>query len=288
MTAQDITKLIHDRCRNKGEHCFTELNIPGEKGRLDAWSIKPSWGKDQITGYEVKVNRHDFVQDDKWQRYLKTCNNFYFVCPTNLINISEVPESAGLFYVSEKLTVMQCKKKSPYREVDLDPSFLLGVLINRLSDNALVNKERTREERLKDAISLFNDEKKSEYLGRIYGHKLWYQLVETKNKDAELELAIKQFEEVKQFLESAGINTSDAESWKSFKEKLIQRLENESREFKRTSKQFNLELNNSLGECYTVIRNIEAVKNRMEFLLKQIKQFEQTEPSLFGAKNDTD
>jgi hypothetical protein len=282
MTAQDITKVIHERCRNRGEHCFTELNIPGQKGRLDAWSIKPSWGKDQITGYEVKVNRHDFIQDDKWQRYLTTCNNFYFVCPTNLINISEVPESAGLFYISEKLTTMQCKKKSPYREVVLDSTFLLGILINRLSDNALSDKPKTRQERIKEAIVNLQNEKLGQYWGKNYGHKLWMKLEEIKNTNDNLEEQIKQYEEVKKFLESAGILTNENHTWNSYKQQLVRKLEEESRDFKRNSKQFKLELNNSLGGCWSILRTIETVKDRIEFLLKQIERIEEPEVSLFN------
>lgn len=58
--------------------------------------------------YETKVNRADFFKDftkmqagiNKHQHIKegKRCNRFYFVVPTDLVKVSEVPDYCGLIY----------------------------------------------------------------------------------------------------------------------------------------------------------------------------------------------
>ena len=88
--------------RHTNDMFFTEVkNGPtwlGRHNRIDCLAIKKSWANPCITGYEVKVSRSDFVQDNKWQAYLHMCNELYFACPKGLIALDEVPENSGLKY----------------------------------------------------------------------------------------------------------------------------------------------------------------------------------------------
>jgi len=82
----------------------------------DVISISKS---DFIYEYEVKISRSDFKADFKKpkhtliteKKFIKETkkdifylvpNYFYFVVPENLVNVEEVPEYAGLIYVTEK------------------------------------------------------------------------------------------------------------------------------------------------------------------------------------------
>ena len=83
--------------------------------RLDAWVMKKSWAHPLITGYEVKVSRSDFENDEKWRGYLPYCNEFYFVCPHGLIQPEELPDETGLMWVSKTGSRLYRKKKARYR-----------------------------------------------------------------------------------------------------------------------------------------------------------------------------
>lgn len=73
-------------------------------GIIDAWAMKKSWANEKVTGYEIKVSRSDFVKDEKWTNYLPFCNEFYFICPKDLIKRDEVGGLiCGLTYAKMKI-----------------------------------------------------------------------------------------------------------------------------------------------------------------------------------------
>ncbi|MCU0329045.1 MAG: MmcB family DNA repair protein [Chitinophagales bacterium] len=63
-----------------------------------------------LTEYEVKISRSDFKADAKkrkWIYYKKRMENFipnyfYYACPQDLIAKEEIPEYAGLIYITPK------------------------------------------------------------------------------------------------------------------------------------------------------------------------------------------
>lgn len=73
---------------------------PGTCRRLDAWAMRKSWSPWRTIGYEVKVSRSDFEQDQKWPEYLDVCHEFNFVCPAKLINAADLPRGIGLIWMS--------------------------------------------------------------------------------------------------------------------------------------------------------------------------------------------
>ncbi len=80
---------------------------------LDAFAMRRSWRKPLSIGYEIKVKRGDFLKDDKWMSYLPFCNQFYFVCPTGLIEKKEVGDQCGLIHIKKSTRVVV---KAPYRQ----------------------------------------------------------------------------------------------------------------------------------------------------------------------------
>lgn len=128
---------------------FTEVkNGPswiGRHSRIDALAIKKSWLSPCISGYEVKVNRSDFVQDNKWQAYLEMCNELYFVCPKGLIALNEVPEQCGLKYVYES-GMIKTVKKAPYRQIEHPTEMYLYLLMKYVSNAAPPFRENRYEQ----------------------------------------------------------------------------------------------------------------------------------------------
>jgi hypothetical protein len=88
--------------------------------RLDAWAFHlwPSGGY-QPTGFEVKVSRADFLHDvrngSKRGRYMELCQFFYYVTPSGLVDVSEVPEEAGFITVNSEGRT-RIVKHAPRRE----------------------------------------------------------------------------------------------------------------------------------------------------------------------------
>lgn len=99
--------------------CKTGGTYGGGSPRMDAWAMKKSWASPLVTVYEIKTSRADFLGDNKWPNYLPYCNEFYFICPSKLIEVNEVPENAGLMYISSNGTRVYTKKKAIYRDVEV-------------------------------------------------------------------------------------------------------------------------------------------------------------------------
>ena len=99
--------------------------------RMDAWTMKRSWTNPLSIAYEIKVSRQDFLNDHKWHNYLNYCNEFYFVCPSGLIDKSELPDEVGLIYVAKTGTRLFKKKPAHRRIIELPESLLKYILICR-------------------------------------------------------------------------------------------------------------------------------------------------------------
>jgi len=91
MTAEDIKRVIRG---------FGGLFIPeftyGEL-RVDAVliDITQRW----VRGFEIKVDRGDFLKDKKWQLYSRFCSSLAIACPDGLIQPDEVSDPFGLVWI---------------------------------------------------------------------------------------------------------------------------------------------------------------------------------------------
>lgn len=103
------------RSRHSGDVFIPECKLGatwGPRGhrRMDAWVLRCSWTNWGTVGYEIKHSRADFRQDRKWREYLPVCSLFYFVCPADLIDASEVEDPAGLLWLSRTGKALRTKK----------------------------------------------------------------------------------------------------------------------------------------------------------------------------------
>jgi hypothetical protein len=99
--------------------------------KMDAWVMKPSWAHPCCICYEIKVNRSDFLRDDKWRGYLDYCNCFYFAAAPGVIDPAELPTEAGLVLASRNLARLYTKKKAPHREVEIPDAVFRYILMSR-------------------------------------------------------------------------------------------------------------------------------------------------------------
>jgi len=103
----------------------------GSHLRMDAWVMKRSWANPLVIVYEAKIARGDFLGDEKWHLYLPYCNEFYFVCPTGLLAVEELPAEAGLLYVSRTGSRLYLKKKAQRRTVEIPEALYRYILMSR-------------------------------------------------------------------------------------------------------------------------------------------------------------
>jgi len=114
--------------KNGPTHFATNLRI------IDAVAISKSWANPCITGYEIKVSRPDFLNDEKWHEYLGLCHKFSFVAPKGLIDKKEIDKRCGLLTINE-YGKLYTQKKPLFRKIELDIDFLWYIIITRLEND---------------------------------------------------------------------------------------------------------------------------------------------------------
>jgi len=137
VTASQIKGALAEKHQKTGDYFLTEVKT-GATGtglrKIDAIAVKKSWANPCVTGYEIKVNRNDFLSDEKWVNYLPYCHRFNFVCPVGLIDVSEMDQSVGLIYYNPEKSSFYTKKKSLFRNVDIPADLYLYIIFSRLND----------------------------------------------------------------------------------------------------------------------------------------------------------
>lgn len=114
--------------------------------RLDAWVMRKSWSHMACIGYEIKVSRSDFLNDNKWNFYLELCNEFSFCCPQGLIYPEELPLNIGLYYVSKTGNRLMCKRKPVFRNVKIPESLFMYILMCRTTIVGELNRPVSKKE----------------------------------------------------------------------------------------------------------------------------------------------
>lgn len=122
VTSGDIKRLLANK--HVGDVLITECKNGQSWGqdlrKLDAWVLHRSWSPLTTIGYEIKVSRQDFEQDQKWIEYVDYCHTFYFVCPAGLIRAIDLPKGIGLIWTTMNGTGLQTKIKADRHNPDLE------------------------------------------------------------------------------------------------------------------------------------------------------------------------
>lgn len=145
ITSKDIKialKLMHS---NRQTYFITECKtcssyFPDPQGLLifDGLAITKSYTKPCIVGYEIKVSRSDFLQDNKWHLYLQYCNEFFFVVPKGLIKKDELPDNVGLIYYDPNAKrELNTVKKSLYRQIEEPVGVYKYIIYSRLEEDRI-------------------------------------------------------------------------------------------------------------------------------------------------------
>jgi len=210
--AKQITKLLETRhskdifipeCKN-GSSLYG-----GGHRRLDAWAMKRAWANPCYYGYEIKVSRSDFLQDDKWREYLPLCNEFSFVAPKGIIQPEELPDGIGLIIVASTGTRLFTKRKAAHREIE-EPVDLLLYALMRASD---FTRDPSAEKRAKNAEfwrDWLENKRDLEDLGHQVSKRIRTQICvdikTTSNENARLKKEIEKYKDLENKLEEMGLS----------------------------------------------------------------------------------
>lgn len=210
--AEEIKRAIAKRHTN--DLFLTEVKTGAtwsnkELLKFDALALKKSWAKPRLTGYEVKVSRSDFLQDQKWPGYLPHCHCFNFVCPKGLIQPEELTEEVGLIWFYRDTGALVTKRPSKYRLIELTADLLYYILMSRTESDRHPFFSKRR-----DLIESYLEDKATRHhLSDQFKGKLFDEINTLSQKVADLERDLRyggskeeQLKVVREAAEKAGIN----------------------------------------------------------------------------------
>lgn len=211
MNARDIVNLLAKKHSSDVfvDECKDGPTQYGSHARLDGWAMKRSWAKPLTVGYEIKVSRNDFLQDDKWPNYLGLCNQLYFVCPAGLIEKLEVPDGVGLMWVAKTGTRLYTKLKAAHREVEIPESLWRYILMCRCvitRENAIESPRNFWEQWL---IEKKLDWSFGHHVSKAIAKRVRDEIEDTKSENERLKGRMSRYDDVIRFLESIGVDPSE-------------------------------------------------------------------------------
>lgn len=206
VTSTDIKLALKELHSHRSTYFITECKtcstyFPDPQGLLkfDGLAITKSYTKPNIVGYEIKVSRGDFKQDNKWHLYLQYCNEFYFVVPTGLVKKEELPENVGLIYYNPDTKALRTVKKALYRQIEKPVGIYEYIIYSRLSEDRIPFYE-DRAEYAKDYIA---DKAYKSCIGSTLGTKMAKELEDAYKRLERInhkELDIERWEKVEKLL----------------------------------------------------------------------------------------
>lgn len=168
-------------------------------------TFEPFMDESAFTGYEVKVSRSDFKQDNKWHSYLPLCNQLYFICPKGMIEASEMPDGVGLKYCTEsRATVV---KKAAHRECEPPMELFCYLLMAR---TRVVSPhhydEETSLERAKRYKKWAEDKSDTRTIGQIVSSEIAIQSDRVQRSNVHLKEENERLAKIAGFARDLGIN----------------------------------------------------------------------------------
>ena len=178
--------------------------------RLDAWAMKRSWLRMKFWGYEIKVRRSDFLRDEKWQAYLDLCNEFSFVCPSGLIDPSEVPDYVGLIWVSKTGNRLYTKRKAVWRDIEVPESLLLYILMARSEIRRSEFMQATKENRAERWREWLQRTKEYKQLGYSVSERVTNLIHEAESDVRRANVEVEAFKKTREILVDLGFPEDEA------------------------------------------------------------------------------
>ncbi len=144
MTAKDIERVL----RRLGDIYIPEFTY--NDLRIDAILVDIRYRK--VRGFEIKVDKGDFLKDKKWQLYSRFCSSLSVACPEGLIEPEEVSDPFGLLWIKPTGEVVWKKREKniQHRESLAWTWTYLSVIEKELVRLVIENDQHKLAERVRD------------------------------------------------------------------------------------------------------------------------------------------
>ena len=175
---------------------------------LDAWVMLKSWSHWGTVGYEIKVSRSDFDQDQKWLEYLPYCHLFYFVCPGGLIRATDLPPGIGLMWVSQNGSKLHTKVHAHRHEPDPAKLIeLMSYVLMRKKDEPLYqsNQAQSKDDRMAALRQVVEQANERKALAYFVNSHITRRINDAQNKLSEAQTFKADADEIMKHLELLGI-----------------------------------------------------------------------------------
>jgi hypothetical protein len=168
--------------------------------KLDAWVLRRSYSPLTTIGYEIKTNRQDFEQDQKWTGYLDLCHCFYFVCPAGLIRATNLPARIGIIWASKDKLHIKHKAERCEPNTEKLNRLLIYIIMARskIVDNMFeINKEpsQSKLQLLSDAVGSAKEKKELAYFVKGHIREVYERVSKLDREFKRREDTLKRFEE---------------------------------------------------------------------------------------------
>lgn len=221
--------------------------------RMDAWAMNKSWAHPVVSAYEVKVSRADFLKDNKWPAYLPLCNQFYFVAPAGLIDLSELPAEAGLLTAAGKGdgARLLTKKKAPHRDVVIPEEVYRYILMCRVTTAPEHHVEPS--DRAGHWRRWLREKAENQKLGYRVSKRIAQRAAEIETENVRLKRESEAFSDLQNWLDGMGFRVTD---W-ALQQKLTDRLKAQQSVFDTTLINAMREARNKIDTALTVAESHE-------------------------------
>lgn len=215
ITEAHVTALLAERHKNDVfvSQCKTGQSLAADHfSILDAWCMKRSWSQQLMIGYEIKLSRSDFMQDQKFHKYLDYCNEFYFVTTSGTISKHEIPKEVGLIVLTKNANSLIKSKRAAYRQIDFPVDLIKYVLISRAEIQAsskIWSSAHSSNQKREFFEAWLQNKKIDQSFGRMLSKEIRTEVnkkildVEYDNK--RLQQQIEALEHIKKFLSDIGV-----------------------------------------------------------------------------------
>lgn len=231
--------------------------------RMDAWVMNRSWAHPCYTAYEIKVSRSDFLSDRKWRHYLPYCNEFYFVAPKGLIQVSELPPEAGLLELLGGADGRRLvKRKAPtWREAEVPESLFRYVLMCRvIVGRSEFHAERPESERVAFWKQFVATKAEKRELGYQVGKAIREKAQHAEREAERMRDRMQEYEDIRSWLKHIGVDPDRHVSRYSVEEQ----MKEQRRIFDRNFIWDMRSLRDRLDEALKEIDKVEALKDQGE------------------------
>lgn len=175
---------------------------------LDVWAMARSYSNPRTYGYEIKVSRGDFLQDEKWPEYLQYCDTFYFVAPPGIINKEELPTDVGLMETTKNGAKLRTTKKAVQRkDVVIPDSIFKYILFSRVSIDGHIPGGSIEFWKAWMARKEFNWEF-GHRVGEAIQKRIAEEITAVEDRNTDLVREIEKLKDVKAWCEDQGIDIS--------------------------------------------------------------------------------